>query len=141
MIQVREMSFIESARAMGFGNMYILFRHILKNTADIIVARWSLAVASAMMAEAGLAFLGLGDPLQISWGGMISKAFNYGGFVLDLWWWYIAPGLMICICATAFIFLLPFLKSQAASKYNPNSLNLSSIPILFISLRIGLEIF
>lgn len=104
-IQVREMSFIESARAMGFGNMYILFRHILKNTADIIVARWSLAVASAMMAEAGLAFLGLGDPLQISWGGMISKAFNYGGFVLDLWWWYIAPGLMICICAMAFFLI------------------------------------
>jgi peptide/nickel transport system permease protein len=104
-IQVREMSFIESSRAMGFSDTYIVFHHIWVNTLDIIVARWSLAVASAMMTEAGLAFIGLGDPFQISWGGMISNAFNYGGFILDLWWWYIAPGVMICICAIAFFLI------------------------------------
>lgn len=102
-IQVREMSFIESARAMGFSDIYIVFRHIVKNTADVIVARWSLAVASAMMAEAGLSFLGLGDPFQVSWGGMITRANSF--FLLDLWWWYAAPGFMISTCALAFFLI------------------------------------
>ncbi len=104
-IQVREMSFIESTRALGFRSIYIIFRHILKNTWDIIVARWALAAASAMMAEAGMAFLGLGDPFRISWGGMISRAFSYGGFAQDLWWWYVSPGCMICVTALAFFLL------------------------------------
>ena len=104
-LQVREMPFIESTKAMGFTDRYIMFRHVLRNTKDAIVAKWALAVASAMMAEAGLAFIGLGDPFQISWGGMISNAFNRGGFALDLWWWYVAPGAMICITSVAFFLI------------------------------------
>jgi len=104
-IQVREMPFIESTRAMGFSDRYIMFWHVIRNTKDIIVAKWSLAIASAMMAEAGLAFLGLGDPFQVSWGGMISNAFNRGGYAQDLWWWYVTPGAMICMTAIAFFLL------------------------------------
>jgi len=104
-LQVREMSYIESTKAMGFSGRYIMFRHIIRNTKDAIVAKWSLAIASAMMAEAGLAFLGLGDPFQISWGGMISNAFNRGGYAQDLWWWYAAPGAMICLTASAFFLI------------------------------------
>ena len=112
-VQVREMSYIESTKAMGFSGRYIMFRHILRNTKDAIVAKWSLAIASAMMAEAGLAFLGLGDPYQVSWGGMISNAFNRGGYAQDLWWWYVTPGAMICITATAF-FLIAMRERKAA---------------------------
>jgi peptide/nickel transport system permease protein len=104
-LQVREMSYIESAKAMGFSGWYIMFRHILRNTKDVIVAKWSLAIASAMITEAGLAFLGLGDPYQVSWGGMISNAFNRGGYALDLWWWYAVPGAMICLTASAFFMI------------------------------------
>jgi peptide/nickel transport system permease protein len=104
-LQVREQSFIESTKSMGFTRPYIMLRHVLRNAKDAIVAKWSLSIASAMMAEAGMAFLGLGDPYQISWGGMISKAFNRGGFAMDLWWWYIAPGALICVCATAFFLI------------------------------------
>ena len=104
-VQVKEMSFIESTKMMGFRESYIIFRHILSNVKEIFVARWCLSVASAMMAEAGLAFLGLGDPFEISWGGMITSAFNNGGFVLNLWWWYIAPGIMISIVTGAFFLI------------------------------------
>lgn len=104
-LQVREMPFIESAKAMGFSDRYIMFRHVLRNTKDAIIAKWALAIASAMMAEAALAFVGLGDPFQISWGGMISNAFNRGGFAMDLWWWYVAPGAMICLTAVAFFLI------------------------------------
>ena len=101
-VQVKEMSFIDSAKMMGFHESYIIFRHILTNVKDIFIARWCSSVASAMMAEAGLAFLGLGDPFEISWGGMITNAFDKGGFVLNLWWWYLAPGLMISLVTAAF---------------------------------------
>lgn len=105
-LQVREMSFIETTKMMGFKESYIMFRHVLLNVRDIFIARLCLSVASAMMAEAGLAFLGLGDPFQISWGGMITNAFNKGGFVLNLWWWYIAPGLMISLTTSGFFLLI-----------------------------------
>ncbi len=104
-LQVKSMSFIESTKMMGFRESYILRKHVLSNVKEIFVARWVLAIASAMMAEAGLAFLGLGDPFQISWGGMITNAFNKGGFTLNLWWWYIVPGLMISITTGAFFLL------------------------------------
>lgn len=112
-LQVREMQFVESMKAMAFRDRYIMLRHVLRNTKDIIIAKWALAIASAMMAEAGLAFLGLGDPFQISWGGMISNAFNRGGFAMDLWWWYAAPGAMICMASIAF-FLISMRSKKAA---------------------------
>ena len=114
-LQVKSMSFIESTKMMGFHESYILFRHILSNVKEIFVARWVLAIASAMMAEAGLAFLGLGDPFQISWGGMITNAFNKGGFTLNLWWWYIAPGLMISLTTCAFFLMASRKKRDSYS--------------------------
>ena len=104
-LQIREMQFIESTRALGYSDVYIVFRHVLVNTKDIIYAKFSLAVASAMLSEASLSFLGLGDPLNISWGEMIHFAFSRGGFANDMWWWYLPPGLMICISVLGFILL------------------------------------
>ncbi|HII91260.1 MAG TPA: ABC transporter permease [Methanosarcina sp.] len=104
-LQVREMQFIESTRALGYSDLYIIIRHVLVNTKDIIYAKFSLAVASAMLSEASLSFLGLGDPLNISWGEMIHFAFSRGGFANDMWWWYLPPGLMICVTLLAFIML------------------------------------
>jgi len=104
-LQVREMQFIESTRALGYSDSYILHKHVLANTKEVIYAKFSLAVASAMLAEASLSFLGLGDPLNISWGEMIHFAFTRGGFANDMWWWYLPPGLMICITVLAFVLI------------------------------------
>jgi peptide/nickel transport system permease protein len=102
-LQVREMQFVESTRALGYSSLYIIYRHVLVNTKDIILAKFALAVASAMLSEASLSFLGLGDPLNASWGEMIHFAFSRGGFANDMWWWYLAPGVMICLCVLGFI--------------------------------------
>lgn len=102
-LQVRELQFIESTRALGYSNVYIIFRHVLVNAKEVIFAKFTLAVASAMLSEASLSFLGLGDPFNISWGEMIHFAFSRGGFANDMWWWYMPPGLMICVCVLAFI--------------------------------------
>lgn len=111
-LQVREMPFIESTRALGYSNWYIMFRHVLLNTKEVILAKFSLAVASAMLSEASLSFLGLGDPLNISWGEMIHFAFSRGGFANDMWWWYLPPGLMICVTVLGFIMLTMESKNE-----------------------------
>jgi peptide/nickel transport system permease protein len=102
-LQVREMQFVESTRALGYSDSYILHRHVLANTKEVIHAKFALAVASAMLVEASLSFLWLGDPLNISWGEMIHFAFTRGGFANDMWWWYLPPGLMICFCVLGFV--------------------------------------
>lgn len=104
-LQLREMPFVEAARSLGGGDGYIMLNHILINTKEIIYAKFALAVASAMLTEASLSFLGLGDPLNISWGEMIHFAFSRGGFANDMWWWYLPPGLMICACVLGFVMI------------------------------------
>jgi peptide/nickel transport system permease protein len=104
-LQVREMEYISSTKALGYSDRYIMFKHVLVNTKDVIVAKYSLAVASAMISEASLSFIGLGDPFNVSWGEIISFAFSRGGFAKDLWWWYLAPGLMICLAVLSFLLI------------------------------------
>jgi len=104
-LQLREMPFVEAARALGGGDLYIIFHHILINSKEVIYAKFALAVASAMLTEASLSFLGLGDPLNISWGEMIHFAFSRGGFANDMWWWYLPPGLMICASVLGFVMI------------------------------------
>lgn len=104
-LQLREMPFVEAARALGSRDGFIIFHHILINCKDVIYAKFALAVASAMLTEASLSFLGLGDPLNISWGEMIHFAFSRGGFANDMWWWYLPPGLAICACVLGFVMI------------------------------------
>ncbi len=96
--QVRQSNFIRSAEAMGAGNIYIMLRHILPNIYPLVLAKGTLAAASAMVAEAGVSFLGLGDPHYRSWGAMLHDAFTSGGLLNGCYWWYLPP--IVCISAT-----------------------------------------
>ena len=98
-LQVREMPFIEAARAMGFGNLRILFRHLLPNIFHVAVARFITAVPEAILTEAGLSFLGLGDPSQKSLGLILNHAFLRGALLNGQWWWYTFPVLAIALIA------------------------------------------
>lgn len=104
-LQIREMPFVTSARALGGGSFYIMFCHILPNTAEVVLAKASLAVAGAMLTEAGISFLGLGDPTQKSWGMMLHYAFTHGGIVNGYWWWYLPPVLCISLAVLGFVLL------------------------------------
>ncbi|WP_292490525.1 ABC transporter permease [Methanoculleus sp. 10] len=104
-LQVREMPFVEGARAMGLGNGYVMVRHVLPNTLDVAFAKFVLTVAGAMLTEAGLSFLGLGDPLQKSWGMMLSYAYSQGGFIRGCWWWYLPPGFCISLAVLGFMLI------------------------------------
>jgi len=77
-LQVKELEFIEAARALGAGHARILFRHILPNILPPILVQASIAMAGAVLAEASLSFLGLGVPPPTpSWGSMLSSARSY----------------------------------------------------------------
>lgn len=79
-----------------------MHRHVLPNLLPLILAKFVLSVAVAMLMEAGLSLLGLGDPTAKSWGMMLRYAFARGGFINGLWWWwYMPPGLAIALCVLA----------------------------------------
>ena len=115
-LQVREMPFIETTKALGATDLYIAFRHVLPNTSHVIFAKFVLAVAGAMLTEASLSFLGLGDPLQKSWGMMLNYAFSRGGFINGYWWWYLPPGLCISLAVLGFVLMGFGLEEQERVK-------------------------
>ncbi|MBD3406419.1 MAG: ABC transporter permease subunit [Candidatus Lokiarchaeota archaeon] len=98
-------AYVESARAIGASDTYIIFRHILPNVTPILFANITLGVVGAILSESGLAFLGLTDPNEPSWGRMIADAQGTGGFSQGAWWVVVFPGLMITILSLAFTFV------------------------------------
>lgn len=101
-LSIRKAGYIEAARIMDAPGRWIMRKHILPNIMPIVLARFILTVAGAMLTEASLSFLGLGDPVAKSWGMMLHFAFSRGGFINDLWWWYLPPGLCISLCVLGF---------------------------------------
>lgn len=100
-LQLRESGYVKSAQCIGFSSFHIICTDIIPNLVHVILPKFMLATASAMISEASLSFLGLGDPSLKSWGIMLSFAFSRGGFIRDMWWWYLPPGLCITFCVLA----------------------------------------
>jgi peptide/nickel transport system permease protein len=96
-LTLRERAFVERARSLGARDSYIIRTHILPNTLPLIFANTVLIVAVAILSEAALAFLGLGDPTRISWGTMLENAFSSGAPSAGAWWYVIPPGLCITL--------------------------------------------
>ena len=98
----RERTFILRARAIGMRPLHIMWTHVLPNVAGIVLANAILLTAAAILTEAVLAFLGLGDPSLISWGKMLQNAFSSGATSLGYWWVLIPPGLLITLLVLSF---------------------------------------
>lgn len=98
-LTLRERTFVQSLNALGESRSRILIRHIIPNGIQPVIANSSLQIASAILIEAGLAFIGLGDPNRISWGRMI-----YDGrtFIVTAWWPSVLAGVAIVITVMAF---------------------------------------
>jgi peptide/nickel transport system permease protein len=101
-LSVKERSYVERARALGAGNWHMITRHILPNVGPLIFANTILTVAIAILTESTLAFLGLGDPLNISWGTILDSAFSNAAASAGNWWWLMPPGLAIVLLVLAF---------------------------------------
>jgi peptide/nickel transport system permease protein len=104
-ITVKERIFVERARAIGAGDAHIIRRHILPNVIPLMFANTILIIAIAILTESTLAFLGLGDPLVISWGSMLHYAFTSLAMSNGAWWYFVPPGVMIALVVLGFTFL------------------------------------
>jgi len=100
-LTLKERAFVERARALGASDWYIIRTHILPNTLPLIFANTVLIVAVAILSEAALAFLGLGDPNKISWGSMLENGFEASAPSAGAWWYVIPPGLCITMLVLA----------------------------------------
>lgn len=104
-ISLRTRDFITSAKFAGDGPFRIIFREVLPNMISLVVLAYIGAASGAIGAEAGLEFLGLGDPNTISWGTMLYWAQNAGAMVTGQWAWLAAPGLALALLTTALVLI------------------------------------
>jgi len=99
-LSVREETYIEASRSVGAGPLRMIRRHVLPNVASPLIVQTALSVGYAILAEAGLSFLGLGvQPPSASWGVMLQEAYQ---FVLSDPWATVVPGLAIALTVLSF---------------------------------------
>lgn len=105
LLELREREFVVAARGMGAGLWHLLFRHGLPNTIDILVVYATLQVASGILLEAGLSFLGLGvTPPEASWGNLLNSARST--LVLENYpwqWMFAGAALVVTVLAINFV--------------------------------------
>jgi peptide/nickel transport system permease protein len=108
-LSLRERPFIESAKASGGGTGYIIYRHILPNVFALVYISLATSVPGAIISEASLAWLGLGDINIPSWGIMLFDFSSTQTAIVrglgEYWFWVIPPGVAIALLAMAFILM------------------------------------
>jgi len=97
-LALRERGFVEAARVQGAGHLRVLARHVLPGAVPVVVVNASFQAGAAVLIEAGLAFLGLGDRNVVSWGAMLADAQSYVGVA---WWLSLFPGVAVGVTALA----------------------------------------
>jgi peptide/nickel transport system permease protein len=116
-LKVREYDFVTAARALGASDVRILIKHILPNSIQPLIVQASLGMAGAILAEAGMSFLGLGVPEPIpSWGKMIDDSREFWFTAPHL---FIFPGIMIALSVLAFNFIGDGLREKLDPRQRP----------------------
>lgn len=98
-MSIKERTFVKSAVAMGESKRQILFKYIIPNGLFPVIANTTMGVAKAILTEASLSFLGLGDPNVVSWGQMIMSGKSY---LVNGWWISLFAGLAIMLVVIVF---------------------------------------
>lgn len=101
-LSIRERMYIERIRNLGASDSRLLLKHILPNVLPLIYSNTVLVIAGSILSEATLAFLGLGDPVNVSWGTMLHYAFVSGALGRGAWWYIVPPGFGILFIVLGF---------------------------------------
>lgn len=101
-LSLRTREFIMAATALGAGDLRIIFYHLLPNTLSSIIVLATLSIPGAILAEAALSFIGLGDPSVASWGNILNAGQNS---LQTAWWVSVEPGIMLFLTVLSFNFL------------------------------------
>jgi len=104
-LQIKTKQYIEASKIMGQKDSKIIFKHIIPQLLPYAFASIAISVPAAITTEAGLSFLGLGDPTFPTWGQILHDANVFGAAARGLWWWIVPPGVMIAITGLAFVFI------------------------------------
>ncbi|MDB4850250.1 ABC transporter permease [Nitrosopumilus sp.] len=104
-LQIKTRGYVEAATMMGQKDSKMIFKHILPQLLPYAFASVAISVPAAITTEAGLSFLGLGDPSFPTWGQILHDANIFGAAARGLWWWIVPPGIMIAITGLAFVFI------------------------------------
>ncbi|QBF30380.1 ABC transporter permease [Thalassococcus sp. S3] len=111
-LKIKELEYVTAARAIGARNKRIIWTVILPNAAPPLIVSATLTIGVAILFEAGLSFLGLGDPNVMSWGLMIGANRDY---ILDAWWPVTFPGLAIFLT----VFSVSLIGDGLNDAFNP----------------------
>lgn len=109
-MSVKNSDYVRSLKSLGYGWARILLRHTLPNVMDVALAKFMPSVASCIMVEATLSFLGMGSVTDVTWGVMIQNAFNYGGILLGKYNWIMAPGGAIMLMQLAIYMINQYIE-------------------------------
>jgi len=113
-LSIKQKEHISASRTFGGGRIYIALRHIMPDLAPIMLVEFIYGVRRAVFMEAGLAFLGIGDPMLVSWGSMMHDALRFS--YLNVWqWWLLPAGAALSIT----IIGLTFISHAAESVIDP----------------------
>ena len=128
---LKRANYVKAAELCGASRWHIMFRHILPGVSHLLIMSTALTSAGIMVAEAGLSFLGLGDPTAISWGKMLADAQSGGALLFGHWWWILAPGIGI------FLSVFSFMRIGVALEeiFNPRMKQASGLTKLFKALN------
>lgn len=106
-LALKEQSYIKSAETYGAGAWYLMWKHFLPEVFPLVAVNMIRLTGRAIVSEAGLSFLGLGDPTSKSWGLIIHHATSFKGiYFTDFWkWWLLYPWLALTLMVTALAFV------------------------------------
>jgi peptide/nickel transport system permease protein len=104
-MQIKEETFIEASKALGASSFRIIFKHIIPLIIPYSFASMALFIPGAIVYEASISLLGLGDATIVTWGQILRDAYTGGAVINGIWWWVVPPGLMIAIMGMSFAFM------------------------------------
>jgi peptide/nickel transport system permease protein len=112
-MQLKQSPFVESLAILGISKARIVYAHIVPNLGSLVFSRYIMTAAQAVMLEASLSFLGIGDPLRVTWGRMINIAYRRGAFIRGAYNWLLPPGICIALVIVAFYCVNQFFEMQS----------------------------
>ncbi|HQC13709.1 ABC transporter permease [Mesotoga prima] len=104
-LQIKEETYIEASRALGASNTRIIFKHMVPLLIPYAFASMALNVPGAIVVEATISLLGLGDATIVTWGQILQAANSGGAMLSGMWWWVVPPGMAIAFMGMTFAFV------------------------------------
>jgi peptide/nickel transport system permease protein len=104
-LQIKEETYIEASKALGASDFRIIFKHMVPLLIPYSFSSMALFIPRAVVYEATISLLGLGDAQIVTWGQILSDALAGGAVMNGLWWWVVPPGLMIAFMGMSFAFI------------------------------------